>query len=89
MSKGFSVAFGLAAVVVWSSWGVLGQAAAMRGAPAARHALSAREKLELSARLRAAVTEPSHMTRGDVKAARKAHGEEAGRLFDILRKSSR
>lgn len=88
MNKGFSVAFALAAVVVWSSWGVLGQAAAMRGSPA-RRALSAREKLELSERMRSALTDPARMTRGDVSAARKAHGEEAARLFDTLRKSSR
>lgn len=88
MNKSFPVAFALAAVVIGTSWGVLGQAAAMRGAHAgARSPLSAREKLELSLRLRAAVSEPARITRGDVSAARKGHGEDAAKLFETLRRS--
>lgn len=86
--KLFPVAFGLAAVVSWTSWGVLGQAAAMRGSPA-RHALSAREKVELADRLRAAATDPTRISKSDVAAARKAHGADAGKLFETLRRASR
>lgn len=89
MFKGFSAAFALVAVVVWSSWGILGQAAAMRGPSGAHKALSPRERLEFSDRMRAAVSDPARITHGDVSAARKAQGEDAARLLETIRKAAR